>query len=178
MCWRWGRQPGTLRLGRMSSIIPDLLTTDGKCHFWSATAGAIVECCSLSVFLWHRLTFSGYKYPYLTWYLLWPLACWRLCYWCRVSNPECVQSVLRSFRVHYENCVSCYNAWIIVLLCLLWQLCFMLQCMNYRLVMFITRTVFHATMHELSSCYVHYENYVSCYNAWTIVLLSFCACSF
>ena len=31
--------------------------------------------------------------------------------------------------------------------------------------MFIMRTVFHATMHELSSYYVHYENCVLCYNA-------------
>ena len=41
----------------------------------------------------------------------------------------------------------------------------MLQCMNYRLTMFIIITVFNATMHELSSYYVHYENCVSFYNA-------------
>ena len=42
---------------------------------------------------------------------------------------------------------------------------FMLQCMNCRLTMSIMRTVFHAAMHELLSYYVHYENCVSCCNA-------------
>ena len=45
--------------------------------------------------------------------------------------------------------------------------------MNYRLTMFIMRTVFYATMHELSSYYVHYENRISCYKCTNYCLTMF-----
>ena len=119
---------------------------------------------------------------YNAWIIVLLCSLWELCFMLQCMNCRLTMFIMRtvfhatmhellSYYVHYENCVSCYNAWIIVLLCSLWEPCFMLQCMDYRLTIFIMRTVFHATMYELSSCYVHYENCDSCYSPWTIVLL-------